>query len=115
VFSRRARDGKFVGVVVIWPSKWWISHGGEDGPKGLSTDGTLPECFASIRSELEEAQRAEGGDDANVDYIFEIPLKVAQSIVGFKHDENCPHLTDEQFVVLTRGRPKKGLLSRFLS
>jgi hypothetical protein len=102
----------------LWSSgqrKWWISHEGEDGPKGLSTDGTLPECFASIRSELEEAQRAEGGDDANVDYIFEIPLKVAQSIVGFKHDENCPHLTDEQFVVLTRRRPKTGLLSRFLS
>jgi len=102
----------------LWSSgkrKWWISHEGEDGPKGLSTDGTLPECFALIRSELEEAQRAEGGTSADVDYIFDIPLKVAQSIVGFKHDEDCPHLTDEQFVVLTRDRPKKGLLSRFLA
>jgi hypothetical protein len=41
---------------------------------------------------MEELQLAEGGDDAGVDYIFEIPLKVAQSLVGFKHDENCAHL-----------------------
>jgi len=100
----------------FWSSghrKWWISHEGIDGPKGLSTDGTLPDCFASIRSELEEAQRAEGGEDADVDYIFDIPLKVAQSIVGFKHDEHCPHLTEDRFVVLSKG--KKGLLGRLFT
>ena len=45
----------------LWSSgqrKWSISHEGEDGPKGLSTEGALPDCFASIRGELEEAQRA---------------------------------------------------------
>ena len=72
--------------------KWWISHEGENGPKGLSVDGDPPEAFPSVRKEMEELQLAEGGDDAGVDYIFEIPLKVAQSLVGFKHDENCAHL-----------------------
>lgn len=95
--------------------KWWISHQGENGPKGLSTEGQLPDCFSPIRSAMEEAQRAEGGDDAAVDYIFEIPLKVAQSLVGFKHDEDCPHMTEEQFVVLSRAAPKKGLLGRLFS
>jgi hypothetical protein len=80
---------------------WWISHEGENGPKGLSTDGTLPGTFSSIRIDMEEAQRAAGGDDADADYLFEIPLRVAQSIVGFKHDEACPHLTEGQFVVLS--------------
>ena len=92
--------------------KWGIAHLGEDGPKGLSVEGELPECFASIRREMEEAQRAAGGDAAGVDHIFEIPLKVAQTLVGFKHDEVCPHMTEEQFVVLSRSAPKKGLIAR---
>jgi hypothetical protein len=82
--------------------KWWISHEGENGPKGLSVDGDLPTEFSAVRKEMEELQFAEGGDDAGVDYIFEIPLKVAQSLVGFKHDENCAHLIGGHFVVMSR-------------
>ena len=92
--------------------RWAIAHDGEDGPKGLMAEGDLPECFASIRRDLEDAQRAEGGDAAGVDHIFDIPLKVAQTLVGFKHDEACPALTEEQFVVLSRSAPKKGLVAR---
>lgn len=92
--------------------RWRIAHLGEDGQNGLSAEGDLPECLASIRREMEEAQRAAGGDAAGVDHIFEIPLKVAQTLVGFKHDEVCPHMTEEQFVVLSRSTPKKGLIAR---
>jgi hypothetical protein len=92
--------------------KWAIAHLGEDGPKGLSVDGDLPGCYASIRQEMEKAQRAAGGDAAGVDHIFEIPLKIAQTLVGFKHDEVCPHMTEEQFVVLSRSAPKKGFIAR---
>jgi hypothetical protein len=92
--------------------KWWISHEGENGPKGLSVEGELPDCFSSIRAEMEQAQSAAGGDEANVDYIFEIPLKVAQSVVGFKHDEDCPHMQGERFVVLSKESPKKGFIRK---
>jgi hypothetical protein len=92
--------------------KWWISHQGENGPQGLATEGDLPACLASIRSEMEQAQSSAGGAEADVDYIFEIPLKVAQSLVGFKHDEECPHLTQEQFMVLSGATPKRGFLSK---
>src|SRR5690606_27091627 len=64
----------------LWISgnrKWWVSHHGENGPNGLETEGELPQCFAAIQENMEDAQRAEGGDDADVDYIFEIPLKLA--------------------------------------
>ena len=88
---------------------WWISHEGEDGPKGLDTDGTLPACFAAIRAEMEAAQR----DDADVDFLFEIPLKVAETLVGFKHDENWPHVIGGRFEILARPEPpKKGLLGK---
>ena len=91
---------------------WWISHEGEDGPIGLDTDGALPECFPDIRREMEAAQVAEGGEEGEVDYLFEIPLKVAQVITGFKHDEDSPHLTGDPFVVLSGPVAKKGFLGR---
>jgi hypothetical protein len=72
--------------------KWRLSHEGENGPKGLSVAGELPETLDTIQREMEDLQLAEGGDDADVDYIFEIPLKVAKELVGFKHDEDCAHL-----------------------
>lgn len=94
--------------------KWRISHRGENGPKGLETEGELLECFASIREQMEDAQRAEGGDDADVDYIFEIPLKVAQSLVGFKHDENYESVIEGKFAILSDGKREKGFFARLL-
>ena len=92
--------------------RWWIAHDGEDGPKGLEFDGALPESFPRVRSEMEAAQLAEGGEDAEVDYIFDIPLKVSQSLAGFKHDEECPHLSGDGFTILSHPGSKKGWLGR---
>ena len=94
--------------------KWWLSHEGGDGPKGLSTEGELPESFPAIRRDMEQLQVVEGGDNAEVDYIFEIPLKVAQLRVGFKHDENCPHLVDKHYAVLSRTVLTGGFVRRLL-
>jgi hypothetical protein len=65
---------------------------------------------------MEQAQIAEGGEAADVDYIFEIPLKVAQSIVGFKHDEDCSHIKTG-FVVLSASAPeaKKSIFQRLFN
>lgn len=92
--------------------QWWISHEGEDGPRGLATEGQLPSCLQEITREMEEAQRAEGGDEADVDYIFEIPLRVAQDLVGFKHDEECRHISKEHFAVLSRPARHKSFFAR---
>jgi hypothetical protein len=88
--------------------KWWISHEGENGPHGLEVDGEPPKSYAGIRRDVEQAQTAAGGEAAGVDYIFEIPLRVAQWLVGFKHDEICPRVIDNQYVVLSRTSPKRG-------
>ena len=47
--------------------RWRLAHEGENGPKGLSTEGEPPEFFAAIRKEMEDAQLAAGGDEAGVD------------------------------------------------
>lgn len=92
--------------------KWWVSHEGEQGETHLETDGDLPPCFASIRAQIEDAQGAEGDDDADVDYISDIPLKVAQALAGFKHDEKYEGVVDGPFLVLSRGKGERGFLSR---
>ena len=92
--------------------KWFVSHEGEDGPKGLDVDGVLPDTFIAMKREMEAIQLAEGGESADVDYIFEIPLRVAESIVGFKHDQSCGHMPDGAFHVMTRTEAKHGLLAR---
>jgi hypothetical protein len=82
--------------------RWRLSHEGEDGPKGLDIDEDPPYLYTTIRAEMEHAQASAGGDDANVDYIFEIPLRTAQSLVGFKHDEICRHVIGQKYTVLSR-------------
>lgn len=98
--------------------KWWISHQCENSPEDLDIAGELPECFPAIKREMEEAQKADDEEYADVDYvvdyIFEIPLKVAQTLVGFKHDEDCPHISKEQFIVLSSLPTYKRFLSRLL-
>jgi hypothetical protein len=94
---------------------WWISHEGIDGPKGLDSSGDLPTVFPQIRSEMEAQQLAEGGETADVDYIFEIPLLVAKSITGFKHDEVCPHVIGNEFKIMRKESRPGGLLSRFFA
>jgi hypothetical protein len=92
--------------------QWRLSHEGENGPKGLEVDGNPPEVYAATAKEMEALQLAEGGDDAGVDYIFEIPLLIAKALVGFKHDEICPHLIGARFEVMSRAAPTPGVLSR---
>jgi hypothetical protein len=92
--------------------QWWLSHEGENGPKGLEVDGNPPECFPAIRKAMGAQQLAEGGDDAMVDYIFEIPLTVAKSLVGFRHDEICPHIIGGRFEVMSRAARASNTLAQ---
>jgi hypothetical protein len=68
---------------------WKIWHEGDEDPAHLARIGPLPDQAA----EIEQAKRAEQkrDDEANpgdgVDIIFEIPLALAASYCGFKHDE----------------------------
>jgi hypothetical protein len=92
--------------------KWWVSHEGEDGPKGLDTDGELPESFSAIREEMEKEQIAAGGDDADVDYIADIPLSLAEALVGFKHDGDDTHVINGRYIVLFRTKSAWGFIGR---
>jgi hypothetical protein len=65
---------------------WSVVHQAHHGLMDLVVKGSPPTEFSAIRKRMTERQVTEGGADADVDYIFEIPTELAAAICGFKHD-----------------------------
>jgi hypothetical protein len=61
---------------------WRIVHDAQLSRDHLIVEGNPPESFGRIRDE--ELARVES--DREVDFIFEIPVRMAQELVGFRHD-----------------------------
>lgn len=80
---------------------WRIVHDAQQASDHLLVDGSPPESLAKIRTE----QFARVGEDREVDFIFDIPIRVAQELVGFRHDEAVERVFD---VLRSRpaGKPK---------
>jgi hypothetical protein len=81
------RDGKEV---------WSIYHESDQSLEHLETKGDLPPVFTSIRDRLAAQQAEEGGDEADVDYFFDVGVEVAETLTGFRHDEYVPDLKFER-------------------
>jgi glutathionyl-hydroquinone reductase len=73
---------------------WYVMHDAEDGPTNLDSVGQLPSSFESVRN----AQLAKNSS-ANVDYVFDVPVMLAQEITGFRHDDFLES-EDGRFTVL---------------
>ena len=71
------RDGK---------ASWAVAHDSANGRYDLSVDGTPPARFHALRDAAIAAQDDEGGDQADVDLIFDVPLDLVRAICGFRHD-----------------------------
>jgi hypothetical protein len=56
----------------------------------LEVAGEPPANFEATHRQAIAEQDAEGGEDAGVDLISDVPLDIARSICGFKHDEEWP-------------------------
>lgn len=81
---------------------WSVTHRGEDDStkKTVSEKGTLPSEYFAIRDRFFRQQEAEDAADAEVDFIFEIPVVLAQTFAGYKHDEASPAFEVRGFEVL---------------
>lgn len=76
--------------------RWRIEHASEKGAEHLDTEGELPEVLAALVAGAAAAQAA----DPDVDAYFDVPLKAAQQLTGFKHDETHATLDYDAFRVL---------------
>ena len=89
--------------------RWSVTHDAQKGLLHLDVQGELPPEFAAIRDGKLTEQAA---GDRDVDYLFDIPVEMARSVAGYRHDEDVPGLSGAVFEVLAP--PKEpSFLKRF--
>jgi hypothetical protein len=66
--------------------QWVVVHDRQDGIRDLTVKGTPPEAFEDIRVRISQEQDDNGGDESDVDYYFDVPVDLAESICGYRHD-----------------------------
>jgi hypothetical protein len=69
-----AKDGRVL---------WTVSHINEPG-KELTISGEAPAALADIRRKYETLQK----EEADADYLWEIPLQLARELTGYRVDED---------------------------
>lgn len=67
---------------------WQVDHQGEESSLHLKTSGRLPEAYAAIRDSALKLQQAEGGEEAGVDHVFDVPMALSRELIGFRPDED---------------------------
>jgi hypothetical protein len=65
---------------------WSVTHESERGPYDLSVDGEPPALFSSLRDVLLKQQEDAGGENADVDFVFDVPVQLAAELCGYRHD-----------------------------
>ncbi len=82
-------EGIMISSAAYWKDGrkiWSIIHDSTKGGEHLATEGDLPEIYAQIRDKALSEQRATRG----VDYVFDVPLDIAQGITGYSHCQDLP-------------------------
>ena len=83
---------------------WSVLHNTQKALGHLEARGELPSVYDSIRLRLLAKQAA---GDGNVDYIFDIPVEVAQSITGYSHMARVTMVDERGFEFLQTAEPKQ--------
>ena len=99
-------------------SRWFVGHDSQNGIYHIESEGILPSKFTEVSERLFAAQESEGGEASDVDLVFDIPLELAESICGFKHDKWQFDWGEPKFIAAagsTSGADgaKRGLFKRF--
>jgi hypothetical protein len=68
-------------------ARWSVVHNAQEGISDLSVSGAPPTELERIRERLSKQQSDAGGDAADVDYIFDIPVELAATVCGYRHDQ----------------------------
>jgi hypothetical protein len=66
---------------------WRIVHDSSVGLRHLDADGALPDTFETARASALAELAEDGGDDSEVDYVFDVPVEVAAAVCGWRHDQ----------------------------
>jgi hypothetical protein len=97
-FSAQWKNGKQL---------WSLMHDAQSRIDRLDVEGEPPPSFAEIRDRLQAEQIAAKARKERVDYIFDIPVEVASSITGYRHDYALPDDWEVTFEALISTRPER--------
>jgi hypothetical protein len=68
---------------------WSVTYEGEEGATDVVIEGDLPFAFSAIHAQFTAQAQAEDAGDALVDPMFEIPVEMVRSVIGYKpYDAN---------------------------
>jgi hypothetical protein len=98
-----AEEHVMVSSMAFWKEgerKWRVVHDAQEGAYHLACDGDLPASYAGFVDTYRKQQDAEGGDTADVDMIFEVPLALGVELTGFRHDADVPGEDSAPYEVL---------------
>lgn len=79
---------------------WSVEHNAQEGMLNLESKGSLPSEYENIKNNQYSEQESDGGESADVDHIFEIPLLLAKGITSYTHDEVIPEHDGLEYLVL---------------
>lgn len=79
---------------------WSAEHDAQEGIRHLAVFGELPPEMSVIMDEGKSSQDAEDKGDAEVDFIFDIPVDMSQRLTGFRYDRNQVDGVELTFEVL---------------
>jgi hypothetical protein len=79
--ARGFRDGRQV---------WSLVHDPNHGLSSLVVDGDPPAALAAISSRLQKRQAAEGGEEADVDFILDAAPELVGKLCGYRPDHGEP-------------------------
>jgi hypothetical protein len=86
---------------------WSVDHnGGEKGIYHLDVAGAPPPELAEARARRTALQDAEGGAEAEVDFVFEVPAETIEALCGYRFDserEDGPTFTALEPVKKAKG------------
>jgi hypothetical protein len=77
-------------TATLWRSgrkQWSVTHDSSRGIRDLQVSGAPPASLEQHESRCAAQLNAEGGEESEVDYLFDVPLELAKELTGFKHDE----------------------------
>lgn len=70
--------------------RWTVRHQGDLAIGDLDVSGDPPVELEEVRRSCAVSQAREGGEEAEVDFFFEIPVELARGLTGFRHDALVP-------------------------
>jgi hypothetical protein len=76
-------------------SIWSILHNSEYGTGHLNIEGNPPKILDDIVNQCKKKQ----SEERDADYIYEIPIELANELVGYRHDEDIEQ-DEAQWVIL---------------